>query len=177
MEELKNFKQTFRSQANAFHYASQPTQDDIIVKKVLEYNLHLNPPRAARLYAAVNIAYYDGVIACFEAKYAYWGIRPDQYDPTFKSLIPTPPFPGYPSGHAMMSGIIGEIFPYFFPLEKELFAKMAKDGAESRFHAGIHFRTDNDAGLELGRKIAAKVVEKVSKDGAEIKITNSIVKK
>ncbi len=177
MEELKSFKQTFRSQANAFHYASQATHDDIISKKIFEYNLHLNPPRAARLHAAVNIAYYDGVIACFEAKYAYWGIRPDQYDPTFKPLIQSPPFPGYPSGHAMMSGIIGEIFPYFFPLEKDVFTKMARDGAESRFHAGIHFRSDNDAGLELGRKVAASVVTRIRQDGADNQAIHSIVKK
>jgi membrane-associated phospholipid phosphatase len=166
MEELKNFKQTFRSRANAWHYASQPIGDDLLTKKVFEYNLHLNPPQAARLYAAVNVAYYDAFTACFDAKYAYWGIRPDQYDPTYKSLVPTPPFPGYPSGHAVMCGVVGELFPYFFPSERDLFMKIAKDGAESRFHAGIHFRTDNDAGLELGKKVAVKVIEKVSMDGA-----------
>lgn len=167
MAELKNFKQTFYSRANAFHYASQPTGEDLLTKKIFEYNLHLNPPRAARIYAAANVAYYDAFTACWDAKYAYWGIRPDQYDSTYKPLMPSPPFPGYPSGHAMMSGVVGELFPYFFPHDKELFKKIAKDGAESRFHAGIHFRSDNEAGLELGRKIAAKVVEKLRIDGAE----------
>lgn len=167
MEELKNFKHTFRTRANAFHYASQPTSDDLLTKKIFEYNLHANPPRAARIYAATNVAYYDAFTACWDAKYAYWGIRPDQLDPTYKPLIPSPPFPGYPSGHAMMSGVLGELFPYFFPYERALFMKIAKEGAESRFHAGIHFRSDNDAGLELGRKIAMKVIEKLSVDGAD----------
>jgi membrane-associated phospholipid phosphatase len=174
MEELRNFKQTFRSRANAFHYASQPTGDELLNKKIFEYNLHMNPPRAARLHAAVNVAYYDAFTACFDAKYFYWGIRPDQYDPTYKALIPTPPFPGYPSGHAMMSGVVGELFPYFFPAEKELFNKIARDGAESRFHAGIHFRSDNDAGLELGRNVARKVIERLNADGADkvVNVTN-----
>jgi hypothetical protein len=167
MAELKNFKQTFYSRANAFHYASQPTGEELLTKKIFEYNLHLNPPRAARIYAAANVAYYDAFTACWDAKYAYWGIRPDQYDSTYKPLMPSPPFPGYPSGHAMMSGVVGELFPYFFPYEKNLFMKIAKDGAESRFHAGIHFRSDNDAGLELGRKVAGKVIEKLRIDGAE----------
>lgn len=167
MAELKNFKQTFYSRANAFHYASQPTGEELLTKKIFEYNLHLNPPHAARIYAAANVAYYDAFTACWDAKYAYWGIRPDQYDSTYKPLMPSPPFPGYPSGHAMMSGVVGELFPYFFPHDKELFKKIAKDGAESRFHAGIHFRSDNEAGLELGRKIAAKVIEKLKTDGAE----------
>lgn len=168
MEELKNFKHTFRTRANAFYYASQPTGDDLITKKIFEYNLHTNPPRAARIYAATNVAFYDAFTACWDAKYAYWGIRPDQYDTTYKPLVPTPPFPGYPSGHAMMSGVVGELFPYFFPYERDLFMKIAKDGAESRFHAGIHFRSDNEAGLELGRKVAEKVIEKLKADGSEI---------
>lgn len=167
MEELRNFKQTFRSKANAWHYASQPTGDDLLTKKIFEYSLHTNPPRAARIYAAVNITYYDAFTACWDAKYAYWGIRPDQYDTTYVPLVPTPPFPGYPSGHAVMSGVVGKLFPYFFPAEEDLFTRIAKEGAESRFQAGIHFRTDNDAGLELGGKIALKVVERLKADGAE----------
>jgi membrane-associated phospholipid phosphatase len=167
MAELKNFKQTFSSRANAFYFASQPTGSDLLTKKIFEYNFQTNPPRAARVYAAVNVAYYDAFTACWDAKYAYWGIRPDQYDSTYKPLMPSPPFPGYPSGHAMMSGVVGELFPYFFPYDKELFRKVAKDGAESRFHAGIHFRSDNDAGLELGKNVAGKVVERLKEDGAD----------
>jgi hypothetical protein len=136
--------------------------------------LHTNPPRAARVYAAVNVAYYDAFTACWDAKYAYWGIRPDQYDSTYKPLMQSPPFPGYPSGHAMMSGVVGELFPYFFPYDKDLFIKIAKDGAESRFHAGIHFRSDNDAGLELGKKVAGKVIDRLKADAAdnEVKLAN-----
>jgi membrane-associated phospholipid phosphatase len=172
MEELKTFKHTFYSQANAFYFASQPTGQDLLTKKIFEYNLHNNPPRAARVYAAANVAYYDAFTACWDAKYAYWGIRPDQYDSTYQPLMQSPPFPGYPSGHAMMSGVIGELFPYFFPYDKALFEKIAVDGAESRFHAGIHFRSDNDAGLELGKKVAMKVIERLNADGAsgEVKL-------
>jgi hypothetical protein len=176
MEELKNFKQTFRSRANAFHYASQPTGDDALAKKIFEYNLHLNPPRAARIYAATLVAYYDAFTACFEAKYTYWGLRPDQYDNEYKPLMQSPPFPGYPSGHATMSGVVEELFPYFFPRDRELFKKMAKDGAESRFHAGIHFRTDNDEGLVLGNKVAAKVLERIKTDGAD-NVSRALVKR
>lgn len=167
MDELKSFRQTFRSQANAFHYASENAGADLLTKKIFEYNLQINPPRVARLHAAVAVAYYDAFTACWDAKYTYWGIRPDQYDPAYKPLMPSPPFPGYPSGHAVMSGVLGELFPYFFPSERELFMKIAKEGAESRFYAGIHFRSDNDAGLELGRKVAAKVISRVKADGAD----------
>jgi len=167
MAELKAFKQTFRSQANAFLYASQNVSDDILNKKIFEYNLHLNAPRAARLYAAVAVASYDAFIACWDAKYAYWGTRPDQYDTTYRSLVPTPPFPGYPSGHAVMSGVMGELYSYFFPAERTFFQKKAKEGAESRFQAGIHFRSDNDAGLVLGSKVATAVIGRLMWDGAD----------
>lgn len=167
MEELKNFKQTFRSKANAWYFASQPTGDDLLTKKIFEYNLQNNPPRAARVYAAVAVTYYDAFTACWDAKYYYWATRPDQYDPTYVPLVPTPPFPGYPSGHAMMCGAVGELFPYFFPYDKAQFQKFAKDGAESRFQAGIHFRSDNEAGLALGKNVAGKIVDRLRMDGAD----------
>jgi hypothetical protein len=167
MAELKNFKQTFRSKSNAFYFASQNFGGDMLNQKLFEYNLAQNPPRAARIFAATAVASYDAFIACWDAKYAYWGIRPDQYDTTYKPLLPTPPFPGYPSGHAVMCGMMAELYSYFFPADKQYFVTRAKDGAESRFQAGIHFRTDNEAGLELGKKVSAMVVEKLKMDGAD----------
>ncbi|MEO7924179.1 MAG: hypothetical protein ABIR30_10915 [Chitinophagaceae bacterium] len=166
MEEMKNFKRTLRSDANAFNFASG-FGDDVLHKKILEYNLHLDPPRAARLYAITAVGVYDCFVACWDAKYTYWGIRPSQYDTSYKPLLMTPPFPGYPSGHAAIGGVMGDLLSYFFPADKVFFQKRAKDGAESRFHAGIHFRTDNDVALVLGRNVAAKIIQKVRTDGAD----------
>lgn len=167
MEELKNFKQTFSSKANAFYYASQFSGDELLHQKIFEHNLHLNPPRAARMYAAKAVGIYDGFVACWDAKYAYWGIRPDQYDTTYKPLLPTPPFPGYPSGHAAISAMAAELYTYFFSADKAVFDKMCKDGAESRFHGGIHFRTDNEVGVELGRKVGQAIIQRLKADGAD----------
>lgn len=168
MEEIKNFKSTFSSTANAFFYADNNFWDDVLHKKIFEYNLHLNPPRAARLYAIAAIGIYDGFSACWDAKYTYWGTRPDQYDTTYRPvLFFTPPFPGYPSGHAMLGSVMAELYSYFFPAEKTYFQKKAKDGAESRFQGGIHFRTDNEVGLEMGKKVAGVIVQKIKNDGAD----------
>lgn len=166
MAEMKNFKRTLKSNVNAYNFASG-YGDDVLHKKILEYNLHLNPPRAARIYAAIAVAMYDGFVACWDAKYTYWGIRPSQYDTTYQPLLQTPPFPGYPSGHAMMGGLSAEVFSYFFPAERTYFEKRAKDGAESRFQAGIHFRTDNEVALDLGKKVADMVIQKIKNDGAD----------
>jgi len=167
MAELKSYKQTFSSMSNALFYASNLFWDDLLNKKIFEYNLHLNPPRAARLYAITAVGYYDGFIACWDAKYTYWGIRPNQYDTSFHSLVPTPPFPGYPSGHAALSSVSAELYSYFFPAEEAYFLQKAKDVAESRFQAGIHFRTDNEVALALGKRVAAAVIQRAKADGAD----------
>jgi len=168
MEELKNYKQTFRSTSNAYFWATQSFWEDQLAKKLFEQNLHLNPPRAARIYALTAITIYDGFTACWDAKYTYWGIRPSQYDTSFRPILFfNPPFPGYPSGHAVISSAVSELYSYFFPADKIYFQKKAKDAAESRFQGGIHFRTDNEVGLELGRKLAGKIIEKARSDGSE----------
>jgi len=178
MGELKNYKHNFASKANAFFHASQSFWEGLLDKKIFEYNLHINPPRAARLYAITAIGFYDGFVACWDAKYAYWGIRPDQYDTTFKPLMASPPFPGYPSGHAAVSSVSAELYSYFFPSESHYFRDKAKEVAESRFQAGIHFRTDNEAALELGKKVAGAIIDKIKEDGADTKaMTGASAKK
>ena len=168
MEEMKNYKQNFKSLSNAFYWANQSWFSEYLPKKMFETNLHLNPPRAARISAAIMVASYDGFVACWDAKYAYWGIRPNQYDTTFRpAILVTPPFPGYPSGHAAISGTMAEVYSYFFPEDKEIFKQKAKDAAESRFQAGIHFRSDNEVALVLGKKVADKIIKKVKEDGAD----------
>jgi len=168
MEEMKNYKQTFRSLSNAFYWANNSWFMDNLPKKMFETNLHMNPPRAARIAAIMSVASYDAFVACWDAKYTYWGIRPNQYDTTFTpAILVTPPFPGYPSGHAAIAGVMADLMSYFFPEGKELYRQKAKEAAESRFQAGIHFRSDNDIALELGRKVAAKIIDKVKNDGAD----------
>jgi membrane-associated phospholipid phosphatase len=170
MAELKSYKQTFTSLSNAFLHANRTVMSELFDARVFEHNLHLNPPRVARMYAIRAIAMYDGFISCWDAKYTYWGIRPSQYDSTFKpAILVTPPFPGYPSGHAMLSSVAAELYSYFFPADAVLFRKTAKDVAESRFQAGIHFRSDNEVATEMGKKVAAAVLERVKNDGADKK--------
>ena len=59
------------------------------------------------------------------------------------------------------------LYSYFFPDEKELFRKKAEEAVESRFQAGIHFHTDNEVALELGKKVGNKVIQKVKNNGAD----------
>ena len=161
MEELKSCKQTVATKDLAYYWANRTGFDiwtDLASTKIFEYNLEDNTPLCARIYALLNVAVHDAAIAIMDAKYAYWGTRPDQYDENFKPLIPTPPFPGYPSGHATASSTAATVLSHLFPADAAQFQKIANECAESRFYAGIHFRTDNDAGLELGKKIGDYVM-------------------
>jgi membrane-associated phospholipid phosphatase len=159
MNELKNFKQNFNSRSLAYYWASHGPEvwNDLASQKMFEYRMSDDAPAVSRVYTVLNVAYHDAVIAIFDSK--YWGIRPVQYDTTYKPLITTPPFPGYPSGHAGGAGTTAAVMQYFFPADAKLFWQMAQDCADSRFYAGIHFRTDNEAALRMGKELGKYVVE------------------
>jgi membrane-associated phospholipid phosphatase len=169
MKELKNFKQTFRSKTTAFYWASQAdTWTELAGKKMFEYRMSDDAPAVSRIYAVLNTAYHDMAIAIFDAKYTYWGVRPVQYDSTYKPLIGTPPFPGYPSGHAAGAATSSAVLEYFFPNDAKEFQALAQECADSRFYAGIHFRTDNETALVMGRALGKYVVETWMSNGKSV---------
>ena len=158
MEELKQFNTEHESSEIAWKWKSQPIWDRLIERKILEYNL--NPLEAAFANAVFHAARFDGIIAAWDGKYHYWGIRPFQYDPTFKPiLIDTPNFPGYPAGHTTVAGSIAKVLSYLFPTDKTFFYELARECSESRFEGGVHFRTDNEVGLEVGYQVGQQVIK------------------
>lgn len=167
MAELKTTIRTTVTKARANYWLYQDFWRDVVDQKIREYRLDDNPPRAARVYALVDLARQEGTIACWDAKYAYWGIRPSEMDTTYVPELPMPQFPGYPSGHATFSTTAAVMMAYLFPAEADYFMEKAREGAESRFDAGAHFRTDNEVGLELGRKVGDELVKWAKTDGAD----------
>jgi hypothetical protein len=129
-------------------------------QKLFEYRLDANPPQAARAYAMTSVAGYDAAVACWDAKYTYWLARPIHLDPTVTPLFTTPLHPSYPSGHSSIVGATSTILGHLFPSAAECFRLNAEEMAASRVWAGIHFRTDNEAGLELGRSVAQVVIQR-----------------
>jgi hypothetical protein len=121
----------------------------------------LSDADAARVLAVLNIAASDAVIACFEAKYHYWTIRPSQEDTTLvlADSVSLPNFPAYPSGHACSAGAFDAVLGHFFPQDRAEFTRIAEEQAMSRLYGGIHYRFDNDGGLALGRLVARYDVE------------------
>jgi membrane-associated phospholipid phosphatase len=119
----------------------------------------LNELEAAQVMAYLNGTMMDAGIACWDAKYAYWLIRPSQADPTIALPVGLPNFPSYPSGHSTFSGAAAEVLGHFFPDEKERFAAMAEEASLSRIYGGIHYRFDSTEGLKLGRAVAQLAIE------------------
>ena len=161
MKELKDFKQNYKSRSIAYYWANHGPElwTELASQKMFEYRMSDNAPAVARVYTVLTVAYHDAAIAIFDSKYTYWGIRPSQYDSTYKPLISTPPFPGYPSGHAMGAATTCAIMEYFFPADAQQFQQLAQECADSRFYAGIHFRTDNETALKMGTKLGKYIVE------------------
>jgi membrane-associated phospholipid phosphatase len=142
----------------------------------------LSADDAARLMVLTSVAQADAFIATWGYKYKYNLIRPRTYirrnaDSTWEPLIPTPPFPEYPSGHstvssaaaAVLTAVLGETafddstgltignavrrFPSF--------NAAAREAGLSRIYGGIHFPYGNMGGLGLGECVGTKVVERV----------------
>ena len=118
----------------------------------------VSAPAAARTFALLNTAQADAFIAAWDAKYAYWSERPVQairrtIDANWSPLIPTPPFPGYVSGHSTTSGAASVVLGALFPAHAGRLAELADEAAISRLYGGIHCPIDNDTGMALGRRV------------------------
>ena len=170
LDQIKNFSRAFASNQKAFYYQSPEgiynVFYDLLSRRIFEYDLDKNPPRAARAYALAAISHNDASVACWDAKYTYWAPRPNQLDPSIITLFPNPGHPSYPAAHGCFSGAIARTIGRLFPDFAEYMDSRATEAAESRLWAGIHFRSDIDAGLAVGRQVGDLVIERASDDGS-----------
>ena len=122
--------------------------------------------RWARAFALLNMSEVDAAISCWDAKYTYYNPRPSQVDPAIKTMTGLPNFPSYISGHSTFSGAAAEILGYLVPASKEKFTAMAKEASLSRLYGAIHYRSDCEVGLVVGKKVGEYAVKKAMADGA-----------
>ncbi|MFN8490226.1 MAG: phosphatase PAP2 family protein [Caldilineaceae bacterium] len=163
---LETFTRTFATNYAAFFWQALngggiPYWYTVAGREIFEHHLDLNPPQAARIYAAISVAQYDAYVACYDAKYTYWAMRPFQVDPNIKTLFTTPNHPSYPSAHGCQSGAMTTVLADFFPADREVLLKGAKEAGDSRLWAGIHFQSDVDAGLALGNAVGQLVIKRI----------------
>jgi len=134
---------------------------------------------AAEAFAKVGIGESDAFIGCWATKYHYNLLRPITYinnliDPDWESVLETPPFPAYTSGHSndvgsastILTGLFGDGFAItdhtnddrgFAPRSFSSFFEAANESALSRLYAGIHYRFDIERGVEQGRCVGRAV--------------------
>jgi hypothetical protein len=172
LKEVRDLKPTslMNSKATYWQYGQQG-QPGLIFRlgqevglRLAEAGLEKSARRAARAYALVYVAHYDGWIASQDAKFHYWTARPVQFDPTMKTLFPTPNFPSYPSNAATLGMAPAVVLSHLFPREAPRYAEWAREWGESRLWAGIHFRSDIESGWEIGRRVGEAVVERAKRD-------------
>lgn len=131
--------------------ALSATQDQIIADLVSRY--HLNERKASHAFALTFMAGFDALIACHDAKYTYWLLRPTQADPgiTLAPRVGLPNHPSYPSNHACIDGAFDAVLSDLFPAESDDIRAAMEEGAISRLYGGLHYRFDAVVGLAMGR--------------------------
>jgi membrane-associated phospholipid phosphatase len=164
LKELKSFQRTPKSNHRAVFWEvnggarAHTLWNEIARMKLLEHGT--NSAMSARVLAAVNIALIDAGIACWEAKYTFWYIRPPQLDSELKSLFPPPNHPSYPAAHGCFSTAAATVLAAVFPNDRDRLLAIGKEAAEARIWAGIHYRFDIDAGQEIGRRVGERTLER-----------------
>jgi hypothetical protein len=141
---------------------------------------------SARFQSAAFAAFADSLIACWDAKFHYHFWRPvtaihqgatdghslTDGDPAWEPLTVTPNFPEYPSGHACATAAVAHVIEDYFRHRVAIPARNVVNGEERVFtHAadvvdevidarmllGLHFRSADEDGADIGRKIAQQI--------------------
>jgi membrane-associated phospholipid phosphatase len=114
--------------------------------------------KAARVLALANMALFDATDACFDAKLAYYYIRPSQADPLIRLRVALPNHPSYPSGHSCQTGAVMTVLQHVFPSRSDELQAMIEEAGMARMYGGLHYRFDLLAGREIGRRVAEYVI-------------------
>jgi PAP2 superfamily len=145
--------------------------------------------KCAETYAKIGIGLSDAFRNCWKWKYEFFSERPNTFitehiDNQWESFWPDPPFPAFPSGHAIQAAatatVLSDLFgpncsiidsTHFGRKRDELrnvdfkvrkftsFWEIAKETANSRFYGGIHTKQDNEAGLIKGKEVAENIIK------------------
>jgi membrane-associated phospholipid phosphatase len=119
----------------------------------------LDEAQSAKVFGLMGAAVFDALIACFEAKYHYWVLRPHQANPAITNVFGVPNYPAYPSGHGSVSGASARVLAHFFPQRAAELNALVEEAAMSRIYAGIHYFFDMTAARAMSEAVADWVIE------------------
>jgi len=142
----------------------------------------LTAAQGAELYALTSLAIADAFIGCWAEKYRSMVVRPVAYvqrvfDPDFATVIPTPPFPEYPSGHSVQSAaavqvlvrLLGDSIAFVDSTQVDVgqpprpfdsFTDALREVAVSRVYAGVHYFPAVTDGMTQGVCIGDRVLQR-----------------
>lgn len=125
-----------------------------------------NPPYAGRAYAYVSAATYDALVAAWHYKQVFGRQAPYAVDSSVQALIPKSSLPSYPSEDAVVAGATIEMLKLLFPADGAFIQQKADEHMKARLTSGANVRSDIEAGLALGKAVAAKFVARARTDRA-----------
>ena len=126
--------------------------NQIAVGLILNHNL--DERKTVHVLESLNLAISDAAIACMDAKYTYWYIRPYQVDALITTPLGQPPHPSYPSLHACLGGAAVGVLEHEFPADTDDLEATLGEMLLSREWAGLHYWFDTDVGATIGRHVA-----------------------
>jgi hypothetical protein len=131
----------------------------------------------------MDVAISDASAFVFDTKYLYDFWRPETAihasgDATWKPYIVTPCFPSYGSAHGSLSNAARKVLERLYgrhhhfitlsnpavagvTLQYETFEQITHDINDARVYGGIHFRFDQEAGAEQGRRVGEYVYQHI----------------
>ena len=148
----------------------------------------------ARAFALIGMTQCDASICAWDGKYHYDIVRPESairarapvfanpdprvtLQPGWRSYIPTPEFPAYPSGHSTFASAGAEMIALLLGRDEVSFSgrspdevlwpqlkgvtrhwsslsRMAEENGMSRLYGGVHWEIDHTEAMKAGRAIA-----------------------
>jgi PAP2 superfamily len=115
----------------------------------------------AHMQAVLAESIADSFIETWKIKYTYWTARPDMLNPTIRTSMPNPPFPGYVSGHSTISATAATVLAALIPDKADFWMTSAAEARDSRLYAGIHLPQDNAEGFMLGKKVGDEILQQL----------------
>jgi membrane-associated phospholipid phosphatase len=125
----------------------------------------LSVPREVRLLAPLAALPVDAYIAAHDVKYTFWRLRPNMADPTIVPLITVPNHPAYVSNAAIITSAVAELVGTMFPEEAAQWQYLGEEAGLARIYAGIHYPSDERAGNQMGKSIAALAIQRDQLNG------------
>ncbi|MEO0751611.1 MAG: vanadium-dependent haloperoxidase [Pseudomonadota bacterium] len=174
-----------------------PGHWQIIAMDILQRR-HMSLAQQAHAFAMLSSSQADAAITTWHSKYVHDVVRPETYirqraanrEPGWNTLIPTPGFPAYTSGHSCFSAVSARMICNIIGTDRVSFSSespdlvnwpaeltgvrrswhslwaAAEEGGASREFGGIHWEADNTQGLRAGKLLADFTFRKLNRKHA-----------